>query len=199
MSTITDSRPGAHKSPRRRPAPVFPESSLQVQPWIDPVIDHLGHDPRSAYAEQYWLSILGPSASWLVRRLVNRLESHPDGFTVNPTEWALELGLGAKGGEHGPFWRAVNRACRFGAAHRFSDGLLVRRRLPPLTAGQINRLPDHLRQAHDQWMEEQLARPRRQSITQWAKRRNEAGSGESAVGRESQEEHEAAAAPASSQ
>jgi hypothetical protein len=30
-------------------------------PWIDPVVDRRGHDPRSTYVEQFWLGTLGPS------------------------------------------------------------------------------------------------------------------------------------------
>jgi hypothetical protein len=33
---------------------------LPVRPWPDSVIDALGHDPRSAYVERFWLGILGP-------------------------------------------------------------------------------------------------------------------------------------------
>jgi hypothetical protein len=36
---------------------------LPVRPWPDPVIDALGHDPRSAYVERFWLGILGPSTT----------------------------------------------------------------------------------------------------------------------------------------
>jgi hypothetical protein len=48
------------------PAPTPPESpptTLTVRPWPDGVIDALGHDPRSAYVEQFWLGILGPSTT----------------------------------------------------------------------------------------------------------------------------------------
>ena len=31
---------------------------LRVEPWPDPVIDELGHDPRSAYVETFWLPVL---------------------------------------------------------------------------------------------------------------------------------------------
>ena len=34
--------------------------SLFVAPWPDPVIDQVGHDPRSVYVERFWLGILGP-------------------------------------------------------------------------------------------------------------------------------------------
>jgi hypothetical protein len=148
----------------------FPYDRLRVRPLVDPVLDALGHDPRSAYVEQYWLSVLGPSAILLLRRLANGLEAKPDGFELDPTEWAQELGLGAKGGRHGPFWRSIDRICRFGAAQRNDDLLAVRRRLPPLTRRQTERLPDHLRRAHDRWTNHRLATPRRKTISQWSAR-----------------------------
>ncbi|MFV0526368.1 MAG: hypothetical protein ACK5RL_17935 [Acidimicrobiales bacterium] len=52
-------------------------AQLLVRPWPDPVLDEMGHDPRSAYVEQFWLSILGPSAVLLLRRLARGLERSP--------------------------------------------------------------------------------------------------------------------------
>jgi len=37
--------------------------TLIVLPWADPVIDPIGHDPRSRYVELFWLGILGPTAT----------------------------------------------------------------------------------------------------------------------------------------
>ena len=145
----------------------FPEPRLLVRAWPDPVLDNLGHDPRSTYVEQYWLSILGPSATLLLRRLANGLDAKPEGFELDPGRWALELGLGAKGGRHGPFWRSVDRICRFKTAQRNGETLTVRRRLPPLTARQVERLPEHLRRAHEAWARRQLAQPRRRTIARW--------------------------------
>ena len=62
-----------HKPPSKQPEPqkqethvpslpTFPTDRLHIRPWTDPVIDRLGHAPRSAYVETYWLGILGPSA-----------------------------------------------------------------------------------------------------------------------------------------
>ena len=45
-------------------------SMLAIYPWSDPVTDATGHPVRSDYVEQFWLGILGPTATWLVRRLV---------------------------------------------------------------------------------------------------------------------------------
>lgn len=35
-------------------------ATLRIVAWTDPVIDTLGHDPRSWYVEQFWLPIVGP-------------------------------------------------------------------------------------------------------------------------------------------
>jgi len=150
-------------------APTFPEQRLHVKPLIDHVVDSLGHDPRSLYVEQFWLPILGPSSTWLLRRLATGLDEAPTGFELDPVEYALALGLGARGGKHGPFWRSLERACRFGMADRHGDLLAVRRFLPPLSARRQGRLPDHLRRAHQAWSARQLAN-HRAATTATAKR-----------------------------
>ncbi len=145
----------------------YPESSLRVSALADPVLDALGHDPRSGYVERYWLPVLGPSATLLLRRLAQELELEPDGFELDPARCALELGLGTRGGRHSPFWRTVDRTARFGMTRRNGELLAVRRRLPPLTARQVDRLPEHLRDAHQSWSATQLDRDRRPTISRW--------------------------------
>ena len=54
-------------------------TTVRVLPWDDPVVDRRGHDPRSVYVEQFWLSVLGPTATWLLRRLVAGFDNRPDG------------------------------------------------------------------------------------------------------------------------
>ena len=132
----------------------FPVPSVTVLPWPDVVIDEMGVDPRSPYVEHYWLGLLGPSATWLVRRLADGLEAAPDGFQLDLMDTAIELGLGARGGRHAPFMRTLERCCRFGATD-LSDGvtLRTRRKLPPLTRSQLGRLPQRLQQEHDTWLE----------------------------------------------
>ncbi len=182
------SRPPSGDSPQPRPTgsgggrggqgnrltePSFPHDLVQVTAWPDPVLDRLGHDPRSGYVEQYWLSILGPSCLLLLRRLAAELERAPEGFDLNTVQWASELGIGMKGGKNGPFWRAVERGCRFGAARRNGGKLAVRRRLPPLTARQVERLPSRLQVAHEQWTEARLQRPRRPTVVKWSPHRDD--------------------------
>lgn len=139
------------------PTTSFPFDTLTVRPWDDPLIEKLGHDPRSEYVEKYWTSILGPSATLLLRRLANGLEIAPDGFEIDTLAWAQELGLGIRGGKHGPFWRSLDRTARFGATRRNGALLVVHRKLPPLNLRQVERLPDHLRAAHRVWEAHQLA------------------------------------------
>lgn len=127
----------------------FPELSLQVSPLQDPVLAQLGFDPRSHYVEQFWLSILGPSAVLFLRRVAARLEEEPEGFELDLVEWAQELGLGTKGGKHSPMWRTLDRICRFGLASRNGPNVAFRRHMPPLTSRQIERLPAHLQRAHE--------------------------------------------------
>ncbi len=133
------------------PPPVFPELSLRISPLDDPVLAQLGHDPRSDYVEQFWLSILGPSAVLFLRRVANQLNAArtpPEGFDLDLVACAQELGLGSKGGKHSPMWRTLDRICRFGLATRNGPNVALGRHLPPLTMRQVDRLPAHLQRAH---------------------------------------------------
>ena len=38
------------------------ETLIRITPWIDPVVDQHGHDPRSSYVERFWLGTLGPTS-----------------------------------------------------------------------------------------------------------------------------------------
>src|SRR5579871_5840482 len=95
---------------------LFATPHLPIRPRPDDVIDALGYDPRSVYVETYWLSVLGPSTLWLLRRLVAGLELQPDGFELPMAETARALGLGDKGGRSSPFVRSLVRLCQFDVA-----------------------------------------------------------------------------------
>ena len=57
----------------------FRPPTLMVVPWDDPVVDQVGHDVRSNYVEAFWLNVLGPTATWTLRRLVAGLDRYPLG------------------------------------------------------------------------------------------------------------------------
>ena len=94
----------------------LPTATLSVEIWADPVIDQLGHDPRSAYVERFWLPIPGPSSVWLLRRIADGLDHNPEGFDLDLVATAQSLGVGMRGGRNAPLLRTVERCCRFGAA-----------------------------------------------------------------------------------
>jgi hypothetical protein len=133
--------------------------SLRVKPWLDPVIDRVGHDPRSAYVEQFWLGVLGPSTTWLLRRLAAGLEAAPGGFELPLADTARALGIGGEGSSS-PFVRALGRCCQFQLATSEDEGVLaVRRKLPPLNRRQLARLPQAIQAEHQRWQDQELATP----------------------------------------
>jgi hypothetical protein len=132
------------------------DDRLRVVPWLDPVADPHGVHPCSRYVELYWLGAIGPSTTWLLRRLSYGLEVHPDGFDLNLTETALSLGLGVRMGKNSPFRRALQRLCTFELARPHGrGGLAVRTHIPPLPLRHLSRLPDSLQSSHRRWLAEQ--------------------------------------------
>lgn len=128
---------------------------VRVTPWDDPLLDQFGHDPRSPYVERFWLAVLGPSATWLLRSFAHRFDAEPDGFTLDLKDTAKALGIGARGGANGALYRTLERVMAFGFAHyRDHDALAVRRRMAPLTRRQQQRLPNALQREHDSWLTE---------------------------------------------
>ncbi len=142
-----------------QPMVTFECDTLMVRPWADEVIDSLGFDPRAPYVERFWLGVLGPSTTWLLRRVAAGFDREPAGFEMSLGETAQALGLGDRGGRHSPFLRTVNRMIQFELARVVSAGageLAVRRRLPPLNRRQMARLPPALQADHARWQAEQL-------------------------------------------
>ncbi len=127
-----------------------------VAPWVDPVVDDLGHDPRSPYVERFWLGVLGPSATWLIRAIAYGFESQPDGFALHLPDTARLLGLGDRTGRSSPFVRAMSRMCAFELAYPRGEALMVRRQLPWLDRRHVARLPEGLQAEHRQWEEHTL-------------------------------------------
>jgi hypothetical protein len=147
-----------------RPHPSPPsggDDRMRIVPWIDPIADPHGVHPCSRYVELYWLGIIGPSTTWLLRRLSYGLDVHGDGFDLDLMETARSLGLGDRMGKNSPFRRALQRLCTFELARAHGPaGLAVRTRIPPLPLRHLSRLPDPLQQSHRRWLaEQQLPEP----------------------------------------
>jgi hypothetical protein len=153
-----------------RAALELPTDAIHVRPWPDPVIDAVGLDPRSPYVERFWLGILGPSTTWLLRRLATGLEAEPAGFSLSLPDTAQALGLGGRG-RNSPFVRALARSCQFELAMVPGPGeLAVRRRLPPLTRRQLARLPAAVQAEHERWREAEAGVPAAEALSRRARR-----------------------------
>lgn len=127
---------------------------LGVLPWLPEMPETrvaASHDPRSAYVETFWLPILGPSTTLLLRRLASEFEQHPDGFEMDCLATSRELGLGVKLTRRSPFARTIERCITFNLAKRCGDVLYVRQRLLPLSRRQISRLSNRLQELHSAW------------------------------------------------
>ena len=135
-----------------RPEGRLDEMVLHVRPWPDDVVDTAGYDPRSPYAEDFWLPVLGPSTLWLLRRFAAGFDYSPDGFDLDLKETARSLGLSDRADRGSPFLRALNRTVQFGMAKLTGPELLaVRRRLPPLSHRQVGHLSPVLQERHAAW------------------------------------------------
>ena len=139
--------------------PLTPNPVLAITAWQDPVIDTQGFGSASQYVELCWLPVLGPTATWMWRRLAAGLSANPAGYRLELLELARWLGVGCKGGRHSPAVGAVERLIKFGAAQgrivrsdttgAIGDTeLRVRRYLAPLSLRQVERLPATLQRAH---------------------------------------------------
>jgi hypothetical protein len=115
------------------------------------VVDSIGHEVRSTYVELFWLNVLGPTATWALRRLVAGLDRYPLGYELDLGEMAQELGLSYSTATSSTFLKALQRCILFGVSQPVSDGLAVRRRLPPVAARHLARMPQHLQQMHRAW------------------------------------------------
>jgi hypothetical protein len=120
-----------------------------------------GVEPSSSYVETYWLPILGPSATWALRRISAWLATAPPSGLWLPVEpLARSLGLGSAAGRNCPMRRTLARLVDFRMAEidEDRDVLAVRTVIPALADRQIARLPEHLIPHHDDDLRRDLRR-----------------------------------------
>lgn len=148
---------------RRSPRPIADLSNLaigldpdateiEIVAWSDPEHDEHAHDPRSPYVERFWLGVIGPSCTCLLRLLAYGFDASPGGFALPLHDTARALGMGDRLGRSSPFVKALGRLCQFDLAAGLPEGsLAVRTRLPWLSRRMITSLPRTLREEHRQW------------------------------------------------
>jgi hypothetical protein len=111
-----------------------------VRAWVDPVVESHGFPVSSAYTETVLVPILGPSATFALRRLGTWAAAQPEGLAVDTAELASDLGLGHKGGRHSTMARTISRLCQFGMAQWRCEELAVRIAVAPVSERQLVRL-----------------------------------------------------------
>ena len=135
-------------------------TAIRITPWTDPVLDVIGHDPRSFYAETFWLPTLGPTALLLLRHLADRFDHDPAGVELPIADTAAALGLGARDGRNSPLVRTLARLQQFElACADDGDTIAVRRALPPVHRRHVRRLPAALQARHAEWLSAQGSAP----------------------------------------
>lgn len=120
---------------------------LTFSAWDDPVVDAIGVPVGSLYVEQFWLPIIGPSATWMLRHVARHTGDGP--YLVDRDTLARSLGLSGGSGRHCVVRRTLTRLVLFDCGHGGVDTWALRRRLGPVPARRLRRLPDPLRDAHD--------------------------------------------------
>ena len=110
---------------------------------------------------------LGPTATWLVRRLAAGFDDQPDGYDLDLATTAQALGLSYSKGASSAFAKAFGRCIMFGLAHQRSDGYAVRRLLPDVARRHLSRMPHVVQQEHERWLE--AARGHRLEVLQRAR------------------------------
>ena len=66
--------------------------------------------------ELFWLNVLGPTATWALRRLVAGLDRYPLGYELDLAEMAQELGLSYSTATSGTF--LDRKSTRLNSSHR---------------------------------------------------------------------------------
>jgi len=127
-------------------------NELEVVAWRDELVEAHGFGPRSMYVEMCWLPALGPTATWLYRRLGSWAEFNPDGVNIDLTDLAVSLGLGEGLGKNSMLARAFERLTRFEAARWDRQQLQVRTALAPLPQRHVERLSYSSRRLHEEFV-----------------------------------------------
>ena len=103
------------------------------------------------YVEMLWLPVIGPSTTWLLRRLSGWALACPQGLTVVLPELSESLGLGWSSGASSSLQRSMRRLMMFGLA-RWTDGFEVLTMVPAVSERRLARMSPGLVRAHDRML-----------------------------------------------
>lgn len=97
------------------PSCQFP-TVVPVTRWLDPSVEKSGFSVVDPYVEVAWLPVVGPSATWMLRRLDAWLPDPESRVDVDLSELGQLLGLGPSMLPGSSVQRTLGRLVRFGLA-----------------------------------------------------------------------------------
>ncbi len=129
---------------------VLPVEVLVV-PWLSAAIAPVEFPVRHPYVEALWLPVLGPSATWMLRRLGTWAIACPGGTLMVLPELSESMGLGWASGQRSKVQRTIHRLVLFGMA-RWTGELEVRTTVPAVSDRQLARMSSGLVRSHDRML-----------------------------------------------
>jgi hypothetical protein len=149
--------------------PMSLPSKLMLQPWTEH--DTPGFHPLSPYVEFCYLPVLGPTATWLYRRLGGMVACNGQ-IEVDLADLATSMGLGRSIGPNSKLARSLGRLVHHNVARWDAIEMMsVRTELPPLSPLRVRRLPFTERVCHEYAVERLAEQSRRpvasQSVESW--------------------------------
>lgn len=105
------------------------------------------HDILGKYVEFFWLPVLGPTATWLLRRFNHELLG-ADNVHVDLEYMAECMGMAYRAGRNSPFSKAIQRLVMFGFMAPSEHGFAVRTTALTVHLRQTRRWSDSMQQDH---------------------------------------------------
>ena len=121
---------------------------IRFETWVDPVVEAVGFPARGVYAEFALTSVLGPTAMVAMRAVVAMLEAAKIPVSVDLSDFARSIGVGAGTGNNAVIRKALQRLEHFGLARPVEGGYAVRTWVAPLTERQLSRASQRVRLVH---------------------------------------------------
>jgi hypothetical protein len=130
-------------------------SPVHLRAWSDDLVVRAGWPVHSPYTELVAASVLGPSATLLLRHLAFELLTGGgrDPVVVDLEEVGRCLGLGGGNGRNSKLNRTLGRLVQLGYIKPLgSESLLVRTHVAPLSERQLARGGSRVRRLHQELM-----------------------------------------------
>jgi hypothetical protein len=128
---------------------------LTFEAWTDPEIDQRAQPPDGTYSRLAWLPTIGPS-SWLIWTTIARQLQRERTVTWQTVTLASAHGLGHGTGRTSTIARTLDRLARYHLLLPGEPTWLIRASAPPVSDGNIRRLPAFVQAVHlDTWQHDQ--------------------------------------------